>query len=180
MFCGSSTGNDPLAAAAATELGELLAHRGLGLVYGGATVGLMGMVADAVVAAGGEAIGVIPAALRDREIAHEGLSELHVVTDMHERKKLMYDLSTGFIALPGGLGTLEEVFEAATWTQLGLHAGAARKRVVLLDAGGFWAAMDAFLDAAVVAGFVRPANRSIISCVDTAAAAVDVAQLPGP
>lgn len=156
-----------------------MATAGFGLVYGGATVGLMGAVADAALAGGAEVVGVIPEALRDREIAHPGLTELLVVADMHERKKAMYERADGFVALPGGLGTFEEVFEAATWTQLGLHEGATRKPVVLLDPGDFWDPLVAFLDRAVDAGFVKAHNRPIIGRASGAADAISLAARAG-
>lgn len=165
-------GTTPAHEALAVELGRSLADAGIGMVYGGAHVGLMGVVADAALAGGGEVIGVIPHGLVDREIAHTGLSDLIVVDDMHTRKRRMYDLADGFCALPGGYGTLDEVFEATTWTQLGLHADAQRKPVVLLDGDGFWAPLVDFLDQAVTAGFVRAANRAIIASAADPAEAV--------
>jgi uncharacterized protein (TIGR00730 family) len=155
VFCGSSPGAGDVYVAAARALGDALADRGLGLVYGGAQVGLMGTVADAVLARGGEVVGVLPEALQRREIRHDGLTELHLVGTMHERKAMMADLADAFVALPGGLGTLEEVVEAATWTQLGIH----QKPVGLLDSAGYWAPFGAFLDHAVEAGFVRAEHR---------------------
>lgn len=146
----------------ARALGAQLAADGVGVVYGGAHVGLMGVVADAALAAGGEVIGVIPESLLAREIAHTGLTELVVVDGMHERKRRMYDLSDGFCALPGGYGTLDEVFEATTWTQLGLHGDGRPKPVTLLDDGPFWEPLARFLDDAVDAGFVKRMNRPII------------------
>jgi len=137
VFCGSASGVRPEYEAAARELGTVLAGRGVGVVYGGASVGLMGVVADSALAAGGEVIGIIPQALVDREVAHAGLSELHVVGSMHERKALMAELSDAFVALPGGMGTLEELFEVFTWRQLGLHA----KPIALLDVAGYWAGL---------------------------------------
>ena len=122
----------------------------------------MGVMADAAMAAGGEVIGVIPNFLDEIEVAHQGLTELHLVEDMHERKQLMYSLSDGFIALPGGLGTLEELFEAATWTQLGLHEGGRHKPVVLLDEDGFWQPLAEFRDRLVEVGFVKPSKAGII------------------
>ena len=158
VFCGSSTPPDPLYSAAARELGSLIARRGLGLVYGGGSVGLMGSVADAALAAGGQVTGVIPAGLFGREVGHESLTTLHQVGSMHERKQLMYDLADGFIALPGGLGTLEELAEVTTWSQLGLHA----KPVVLLDVGGFWDHLVAQLDHMVRVGLLKPSNRALV------------------
>ncbi|HVP27660.1 MAG TPA: TIGR00730 family Rossman fold protein [Myxococcota bacterium] len=158
VFCGSSPGRDPRYAAAARELGHALALRGLGLVYGGASVGLMGIVADAALAAGGEAIGVLPAALARKEIAHPGLSELRLVDSMHERKAQMVELSDGFVALPGGVGTLEEFFEVLTWAQLGLHA----KPCGLLDVAGYWRDLERFLDHAVRERFVKEKHRRLV------------------
>ena len=158
VFCGSSTPPDPRYSAAARELGSLIARRGLGLVYGGGSVGLMGSVADAALAAGGQVTGVIPAGLFSREVAHESLTTLHQVSSMHERKQLMYDLADGFIALPGGLGTLEELAEVTTWSQLGLHA----KPVVLLDVDGFWDHLVGQLDHMVRVGLLKPSNRALI------------------
>ena len=174
VFCGSSPGTDEAFTAAAIELGTLLAQRGIGLVYGGAHVGLMGSVADAALRAGGEVLGVIPESLVDREIAHEGVSELVVVADMHERKKAMYEVSDGFVALPGGYGTFEEVFEVTTWNQLGLHRDGRRKPLALLEVHGFWGPLAAFLDAAVAAGFVKPANRPLIGLATSPAEALEV------
>ena len=158
VYCGSSPGARPDYAAAAERLGMVLAGRGLGLVYGGAHVGTMGVIGDAVMSAGGEAIGVIPQSLRDREIAHTGLTELHVVASMHERKLMMMDLSDGFVVLPGGNGTLEELFETYTWLQLGIH----RKPIGLLDVGGYWSRLVGFLDHAVVEGFVRREHADLL------------------
>ena len=142
VFCGSSVGVKPAYAEAAAAFGTLLATRGIVLVYGGGNVGLMGVIADAALAAGGEVIGVIPRALADREIAHTGVSELRVVDSMHTRKAMMADLSDAFVAMPGGVGTFEEFFEAITWTQLGLH----RKACGLLNVNGFYTPLAAFID----------------------------------
>jgi uncharacterized protein (TIGR00730 family) len=158
VFCGSSAGSDPAYRQAAVAMGRALARRGLGLVYGGGHVGLMGALADAVLAAGGEAIGVIPRGLERRELGHRGLTELRVVGSMHERKAAMADLADGFAALPGGLGTLEETAEILTWAQLGIHG----KPVGLLDARGYWGPLVAFLDHAVAEGFVRPDDRALV------------------
>jgi uncharacterized protein (TIGR00730 family) len=158
VFCGSNPGHDPAYRALAVEFGQALARRGLGLVYGGGRVGLMGALADAALAAGGEVIGVIPQSLWDREIGHQGLTELRVVGSMHERKAVMAELADGFVALPGGAGTLEELFEMWTWAQLGLH----RKPCGLLDAGGFFDPLLVFLDHLVTTGFVRPAHRAML------------------
>jgi uncharacterized protein (TIGR00730 family) len=157
VFCGSNAGTNPRLAAIAMQFGKLLASESITLVYGGGHVGLMGIVADAVLAKGGKAIGVIPRALWDREVGHRGLTELHIVETMHERKALMASLSDAFVALPGGLGTLEEIFEVWTWAQLGIHD----KPVAFLDAEGFFAPLLEFLDRAVEAGFVRAQHRAI-------------------
>jgi uncharacterized protein (TIGR00730 family) len=153
VFCGSSPGARPEYAAGAQELGRLLAERELELVYGGASVGLMGALADGVLAAGGTAIGVIPTRLVEAEVAHAGLTKLHVVETMHERKALMAELSDGVIALPGGTGTLDELFELFTWKQLGLH----RKPIGLLDMADYWQPLLAFLEHAVNERFLREA-----------------------
>ena len=158
VFCGSSTGLDPAFASAARTLATELAARGIDVVYGGGNVGLMGIVADAALAAGGRVIGVIPHALVTRELAHQGLSEIHVVDSMHERKALMSSLSDGFIALPGGFGTLEEFCEAVTWTQLGVHA----KPCGLLNVAGFYDGLLAFLEHALDEEFLRPTHREIV------------------
>jgi uncharacterized protein (TIGR00730 family) len=158
VFCGSSTGNHPAYAGAARSLGALLARRGLGLVYGGGRVGLMGVVADAVLAGGGEVVGVIPHAFVEREVAHHGLTDLRVVRTMHERKALMAELADGFIGLPGGYGTLDEFCEIITWAQLGIHA----KPCALLNTRGFFDAFLAQLDRAAGDGFVQPAMRAMV------------------
>ncbi|WP_026909556.1 TIGR00730 family Rossman fold protein [Patulibacter minatonensis] len=158
VYAGSNPGTDPSHADAARALGGLLAAQGTGLVYGGGRTGLMGVVADAVLEAGGEAVGIIPGGLERREVAHRGLTELVVVDTMHERKTLMAERADAFVALPGGLGTIEELVEVATWTQLGIH----HKPVGLLDSAGYWGPFDAFLDHAVVAGFLRAENRAAI------------------
>ena len=162
VYCGSSLGADPAYRDAAQRLGRRLAQAGLGLVYGGASVGLMGAVADAALDAGGEVIGVIPQALVDREIAHPGLTDLRVVGSMHERKALMVELADAFVALPGGAGTLDELFETFTWAQLGLHA----KPCGLLEVDGYWRELTAFLDRAVAAGFLRAAHREMLLVAD--------------
>ena len=158
VFCGSSPGDDPAYTAAAESVAEALVARGVRVVYGGAHVGLMGAVADTALAAGGQVVWVIPRSMVDREVAHRGLTELHVVGSMHERKALMADLSDGFVALPGGMGTLEELTEVLSWAQLGLH----HKPVALLDVDGYWDAWLAFLDRAVAAGFLRPEHRGLL------------------
>jgi hypothetical protein len=169
VFTGSSPGARPAYAEAARALGAELAGRGLRLVYGGASVGLMGAVADAALAAGGEVVGVIPQHLVDREVAHTGLTDLRVTGSMHERKALMAELSSAFVALPGGFGTLEELFEVLTWSQLGLHA----KPCGLLDVAGYWAPLRAFADHSVAEGFVRPAHRELLLAGTDPAALLD-------
>lgn len=163
VFCGSSAGTNPVYRAAATELGTALAAAKIELVYGGGHVGLMGAVADAVLAGGGTVIGVIPRTLAEREVAHLGLTQLHVVESMHERKALMADLSDGFVALPGGFGTFEEFCEAVTWVQLGIQA----KPCVLLDVNGYYEPLIAMFDRAVEDGFVNMKNRLIIQVTRT-------------
>jgi len=158
VFCGSKPGARPEYADAARALAATLVAAGIDLVYGGGRVGLMGVVADAVLEAGGEVIGVIPDHMSDREIAHYGLTDLRIVGSMHERKALMYELSDGFVALPGGLGTLEELFEITTWSQLGLHA----KPTGLLDVAGFYTPLVGFLDQLVTEGFVDERHRRLL------------------
>lgn len=156
VFCGSSTGVDPRHGQAADALGTLLADRGITVVYGGGNVGLMGRVADAALAAGGSVTGIIPAHLWDKEVGHRALTELLVVDSMHERKLAMADRADAFIALPGGVGTFEELFEILTWTQLGIHD----KPVGVLDVAGFYRPLLGFLDSTVDAGFLRPEHRA--------------------
>lgn len=158
VFCGASTGNNPVYQEAAVALGQTLAASGIRLVYGGGAVGLMGVVADAAMAAGGEVIGIIPQSLKDSEIGHQGLTRLEVVDGMHARKARMAELSDAFIALPGGLGTLEELFEVWTWGQLGYH----RKPLGLLDVNQFYSKLSHFLDHLVEEGFVRAQHRGIL------------------
>jgi uncharacterized protein (TIGR00730 family) len=158
VFCGASSGKDPRYAAAAAAVGERLASRGIQLVYGGGHLGLMGAVADAALAAGGRVVGVIPRGLVDRELAHRGVSELRIVDTLHQRKAVMAELSDGFIALPGGLGTLEELAEVLSWAQLDLHA----KPIGLLDVGGYFGALEGFLDHAVSEGFVAERHRRLL------------------
>jgi uncharacterized protein (TIGR00730 family) len=164
VYCGSNAGAKPEYAATAKALGQTLAARGFTLVYGGGKVGLMGIVADAVLAAGGKVIGVIPEFLALREVAHAGLSELIVVTSMHERKAEMERLSDAFIALPGGIGTMEELFEIWTWSQLGQH----KKPCGLLDAADYYADLNAFLDRMAADGFVNPDHRAMLHFSETA------------
>lgn len=158
VFCGSSFGSKPIYLEMATRLGKALADQGIGLVYGGAAVGLMGAVADAALANGGEVIGVIPRSLQEKEIAHKGLTDLRVVGSMHERKALMAELSDGFIAMPGGIGTLEELFEVWTWAQLGYH----RKPCALLNVDGFYNGLTSFLDNLVEEAFVKSNHRQML------------------
>ncbi len=169
VFCGANPGFDPAYAAAAAALGRAIAGRGLGLVYGGGRVGLMGVVADAAMAAGGEVIGVIPEALMRREVGHGALTDLRVVATMHERKALMAELSDGFIVLPGGFGTLEEAAEILTWSQLGLHA----KGLVFLDVNGFWGPILALFDHMAAAGFLRPQHRVLADVAGGPESAID-------
>jgi uncharacterized protein (TIGR00730 family) len=158
VYCGSSVGARSTYAAEARALGRQLVARRIGLVYGGGNVGLMGILADTVMAAGGEVTGVIPRALAAKELAHHGITDLRLVASMHERKALMAELADAFIALPGGLGTLEEIAEAATWTQLGLH----RKPCGLLNVESYFDGLLAWLDRAVDDGFVKARNRAIV------------------
>lgn len=158
VFCGSNPGLRPDYAAAAQGLARVMAKRGIGLVYGGGHVGLMGIVADTIMAEGGEAIGVIPEALLRREVGHHGLTELHVVRSMHERKQLMADLSDGFIAMPGGYGTFEEFCEVITWSQLGIHP----KPCGLLNVLGYYDALLAMFDHGVKEGFIHPQHRAMV------------------
>jgi len=158
VFCGSSSGSRPEYGAAAEELGAELVRRTIGLVYGGGKVGLMGVLADAVLKAGGEAVGVIPEHIMSREIGHKGLTKLHVVHSMHERKALMADLSDAFVAMPGGFGTLEEFCEVVTWTQLGLHA----KPCGILNVRRYYSPLLAMFDHAVEERFLKPENRALV------------------
>jgi uncharacterized protein (TIGR00730 family) len=162
VFAGSSVGRQRSYAAAAELLGLTLAQQRIGLVYGGSGIGLMGRMADAALAAGGEVIGVIPEALHQREVGHANLTELHVVSSMHQRKAMMASYADAFVVLPGGLGTLEETFEIWTWGQLGFH----RKPIGLLDVDGYWQPMIAMLDRMVSEGFVHEQHRQIV-CNDT-------------
>lgn len=158
VFCGSNAGARPEYAAGARELASHLAARNLGLVYGGGNVGLMGIIADAMLEAGAEVIGVIPRSLVEREVAHHGVTKLHVVQTMHERKAMMNELCDAFIAMPGGFGTLEEFFEVLTWSQLGYH----RKPCGLLNVARFFDPLEAMLDHAVTEQFLRPAHRALV------------------
>src|SRR5215217_8256913 len=169
VYAGSNTGADPAYAEAAEDLARTLAEHGTGVVYGGARVGLMGTVADTALAAGGEVIGVIPGDLVQREIAHQGLTDLQVVGSMHERKARMAELSDAFVALPGGAGTLEELIEIYTWSQLGLHD----KPMGMLNVAGYYDGLAALLDHAVQEGFLRPEHRAALQ---TAATPADLLQ----
>lgn len=162
VYAGSNVGVHPAYAEAATALGRTLAERGIVVVYGGGAIGLMGAVADAALAAGGQVIGVIPRALRAREVDHHGLTELRVVESMHERKLTMAELSDAFVALPGGIGTLEELVEVLTWTQLGIHA----KPCAVLDVEGYYRPLVALLDHAVDQGFLAAEQRSMLLDAD--------------
>ena len=169
VFCGASSGRAPVYADAARAFGATLADRGVGLVYGGGRVGLMGAVADGALGGGGEAIGVIPQELVDRELAHGGLTDLRVVGSLHERKALMAELADAFVALPGGFGTLDELMEQLTWSQLGLH----EKPVGLLDVEGYWHPLIALARHATEEGFVRESDLGAIAVAADGAALLD-------
>ncbi|WP_380873818.1 cytokinin riboside 5'-monophosphate phosphoribohydrolase [Sphingomonas sp. DBB INV C78] len=156
VYCASSLGVDPIFADVARHVGRTLAARGIGIVYGGGRLGLMGLVADAALDAGGEVIGVIPEVLRDAEVAHHGCTHLHIVANMHQRKAMMTDLADGFVTIPGGIGTMDELFEALSWAQLGYHA----KPCGLLNVAGFYDHLTAFMNGMVTAGFLRQAHRA--------------------
>ncbi|MCW2801612.1 MAG: family Rossman fold protein [Aeromicrobium sp.] len=175
VFCGSSFGNDPVYADAARLTGRTLAERGIAVVYGGGHVGLMGTVADAALEAGGKVIGVIPRQLDDRELAHHGLTELHVVESMHERKAMMAELSDAFIALPGGAGTLEEIAEQWTWAQLTIHS----KPCGFLDVARFWSPMRQMVEGMVSSGFVRAEQSGIVSFSNDLDELLDLLERPG-
>ncbi len=169
VFCGSHFGASPAYRVAAIELGELMVERGLGLVYGGGDVGLMGVVADTVMAAGGEVIGIIPRSLCDREVAHHGITDLQVTDSMHERKRLMYAQAEAVVALPGGIGTLDELFESMTWNQLGIHL----KPAGLLNVGGYFDPLVAMLDRATEQGFLGRSYRDFLLVESSASAMLD-------
>jgi uncharacterized protein (TIGR00730 family) len=169
VYAGSNPGSHPDYADAARALATTLADRDIGLVYGGGRVGLMGVLADTMLAAGGEAIGVMPQALIDREIGHSGLTELKVVDSMHERKARMAELSDAFVAVPGGIGTLEELIEVYTWSQLGIH----HKPCGVLNVRGYYDHLAAFLDHAVTQGFLRPQHRAVLSVASEPAELLD-------
>jgi uncharacterized protein (TIGR00730 family) len=168
VFCGSSVGANPKYLAEAKSLGEQIASGGWGLVYGGTSIGLMGAIADAALSGGAEVIGVLPQALQDREIAHRGLTKLHLVGSMHERKALMASLSDAFIVLPGGYGTLEEFFEIVTWAQLKIHS----KPCVLINTNGYYDLPLRFLEHAVTEEFVKPANLKLVQAARDSAEAL--------
>ena len=170
VYCGSKMGTDPAFAALARALGEEMAARGIGLVYGGGRLGLMGVVADAVMTNGGEAFGVIPQALIDLEVAHTGLTHLEIVDSMHIRKARMTELTDAFVAIPGGIGTFDELFEAWTWNALGYHA----KPFALLNVSGFWDGMIGFLDHVTQSGFMSPARRAQLLVAETIPDAIDM------
>ena len=169
VFCGSNPGKNPHFADQARALGRVLVERNLGLVYGGGDVGLMGILADTVMSGGGEVIGVIPRSLEEREVAHTGITELHVVETMHERKHLIYSLGDAVVAMPGGIGTFEELFEALTWNQLEIHF----KPSGLFNVAGYYDPLVAMLDRAVDEGFLRATQRQMLTVSDDPAALID-------
>lgn len=173
VYCGSAGGNNPAYLAEALALGTAIASTGLGLVYGGASAGLMGAVADAALAGGAEVIGVLPDILAGKEIAHTSLTRLELVSTMHERKARMAELADAFLILPGGYGTLEELLEVVTWAQLKMHT----KPCILINTAGYWDGLLAFLDTAVLAGFLKPKNRELLLVVTDAEAAVRMAAI---
>jgi uncharacterized protein (TIGR00730 family) len=170
VYCGSANGSNPAFRAEAEALGRAIATAGMGLVYGGANVGLMGTVADAALACGAEVIGVLPSVLGDREIAHARLTTLELVPTMHERKARMADLATAFIALPGGYGTLDELMEVVTWAQLRIH----HKPCIVVNTLGYWDGLLTFLDSAVTAGFLKMENRKLLRVAASAAEAMEM------
>jgi uncharacterized protein (TIGR00730 family) len=174
VYCGSARGSSPAYVAAARELGEALAQRGIRLVYGGARIGMMGEVADAVMKNGGAVIGVIPEHLQSSEVGHSGITELKVVESMHVRKKLMFDLSDGFAVLPGGFGTLDELFEIITWRMLSLHS----KPIVVLNIDGYWDKLQALFDDMIAKGFARDATRQHFSVVNSVGRLFDILDAP--
>ena len=170
VFCGSADGADASYVQTAKELGQRMADAGMGLVYGGATSGLMGVLADAALDGGAEVIGVMPDVLMDREIAHRGLTQIQVVKTMHERKALMYEQADAFIALPGGYGTLDEFIEIVTWAQLKIH----RKPCIILNTGGYFDGLLTFLNHGVTQGFIKPENRRLIQVADDVETALGI------
>lgn len=176
VFCGSRAGAAPAYAEAARQLGRALARRGLGVVYGAGNIGLMGVLADAALAAGGAVVGVIPHSLVARELAHPGLTELHVVETMHQRKMMMADLSDAFVALPGGFGTADELFEILTWAQLGIHA----KPIGLLNVGGFFDPLLGWVRHAAAEGFIRQQHVALLNVSTDPEGLLDVLQRQEP
>ncbi len=177
VYCGSSSRVSDRYKEAARALGRELASKGVALVYGGGQVGLMGIAADAALEGGGEVIGIIPSHIRDMEVDHTGLTELHVVDSMHTRKMMMFDRADAFVVLPGGLGTLDEMFEIITWRQLAIHD----KPVVLVNIDGYWDPMISMIDGMIEAGFVRPEHKNLFSVVDTVEAIIPALdQEPAP
>lgn len=172
VFCGSADGADPAYLETAKELGRRTAEAGMGLVYGGATVGLMGALADAAIAGGAEVVGVMPEVLMNREIANHGIAHFHVVTTMHERKALMYEHADAFIALPGGYGTLDEFIEIVTWAQLKIH----QKPCILINTNGYYDGFLAFLDHGMSQSFIKPENRKLIQVARDAETALGIAR----
>lgn len=162
VYAGANPGNDDCYRAAAQNLANILVRRGIGIVYGGGNLGLMGELADTVLAAGGEVVGIMPRQLVEKEVAHLGLTDLQVVESMHERKAVMAELSDAFVALPGGIGTLEEIIEVYTWSQLGLH----RKACALLNINGYYDGLTAFLDHAVTEGFLARSHRELLVVIE--------------
>jgi len=171
VFCGSACGNNPAFRAEAVALGAAIAQTGLGLVYGGACRGLMGAVADAALAGGAEVIGVLPNVLEGRELEHSGLTRLELVPTMHERKARIHELADAILTLPGGFGTLDELLEAVTWAQIGLHA----KPCILINTADYWDGLLEFIDTAIAAGFIDKKNKALLRVVPTAAAALQLA-----
>jgi uncharacterized protein (TIGR00730 family) len=171
VFCGSALGNDAAFRAEAAALGAAIAQAGMGLVYGGACRGLMGAVADAALAGGGEVIGVLPEVLKGREIAHAGLTVLELVPTMHERKARIHELSDAILALPGGFGTLDELLEAITWAQIGIHA----KPCILINTAGYWNGLLEFVDTAIACGFIEAKNKALLRVAANAAEALQMA-----
>jgi len=170
VYCGSADGTNSAFRAEATALGKAIAAAGLGLVYGGANIGLMGAVADAALASGAEVTGVLPEVLAGKEIAHTGLTALEMVPTMHERKARMAVLADAFLVLPGGYGTLDELMEAVTWAQLGMHT----KPCILINTAGYWNGLLAFLDSTVAAGFLKPENRQLLLVAGSAIDAIEM------
>jgi hypothetical protein len=168
VYCGSACGTNPCYCAEATALGKAIAAVGMGLVYGGASIGLMGAVADAALESGAKVIGVLPEVLAGKEIAHRGLTALELVRTMHERKARMTELADAILVLPGGYGTLDELMEAVTWAQLGLHS----KPCILINTANYWDGLLAFIDSSVTAGFVKPENRQLLLVASDAAEAI--------